>query len=871
MSTTLLLPAALDLLVKSSAILLLAFAIDSLWRRASAAQLCLVWVATFAVLLLLPLTLLVTPRWSFALEKAQAPTLPLETPVILFEESSPTTAEQPVRTAAPAVQASPHFSVAQVAFGLWTAGVLSILGRRVLGAFQIRWLRLRSNPLSDARASQLVHRMAHELGLHRRIRLHESAQVSVPLTWGIFSPVLLLPRQALTWDDQFLESALRHELGHIRHRDALARLLATVVCAFYWPNMLVWLAAKAWRTAQEQACDDLVLRAGASTQGYAMQLLEAARCVQSGILRHAPVLAMASPSMLERRLSAIMDDTRDRRPLGRGAWFAGIGSGLILLMTCAALQVRAQEKDKNRAPALPDGDPPAQVELRARIFEAPAGTLRTVGFAQDAAKVHHGVQGVLTSGQIGDCILRLQGAPDTRLLSAPSILTLSGQKATVETGRDGRLAPKDKDGAEFEGFRLGIEPTLSPDHKLVEVNVAFTVCESSGVTRDGKPDFKELRLTPCVNMYTGCTLVLRGDHPADDKREVVVLLTAGVPAKNKAKADVDAPKDNATPVPAEKLKAQRIVLPRVRFQDATLEEALDFLRVQAKNLDPANEGVNIVLVDPATGNERITMDVTEIALSEALKYVAEVAARSVGYEEHAVRIIKPGLEDALLTRTYQLPKAVMSEVAEAEEWLKKRDVPFPDGASAVLNRSQGLLTVQTTVAVLKNLDDLMDQVGATASRVKVDLGAMTMEADTINMTGKDLEGTGNATVTRMANATKGVKVILKEDGRLYFTKGPSTTMISGALGRAQKIILPKFECKNASVAEAVEFIRVQSRSLDPEKNGVNIRIKTPPDMVLPALTLERKNISVDDALSEVAQQANLRMGIEVDALTLEPR
>src|SRR5687767_12655423 len=149
MSTTPLLPAALDLLVKSSAILLLAFAIHALWRRASAAQRCLVWVATFAALLLLPLTLLVTPRWSYTLEKAPAPTLPRETPVILIEEPSTTSVEQPFRAQAAVVQTMPRLSMVQVAFGLWAAGMLATLGRRVLGAFQTRRLRLRSHPLSD--------------------------------------------------------------------------------------------------------------------------------------------------------------------------------------------------------------------------------------------------------------------------------------------------------------------------------------------------------------------------------------------------------------------------------------------------------------------------------------------------------------------------------------------------------------------------------------------------------------------------------------------------------------------------------------------------------------------------------------------------
>src|SRR6202043_973132 len=42
-------------------------------------------------------------------------------------------------------------------------------------------------------------------------------------------------------------------------------------------------------------------------------------------------------------------------------------------------------------------------------------------------------------------------------------------------------------------------------------------------------------------------------------------------------------------------KASQIILPTVSFREATVEQALDFLRVKAKELDPAKEGVNIVL------------------------------------------------------------------------------------------------------------------------------------------------------------------------------------------------------------------------------------------------------------------------------------
>ena len=43
------------------------------------------------------------------------------------------------------------------------------------------------------------------------------------------------------------------------------------------------------------------------------------------------------------------------------------------------------------------------------------------------------------------------------------------------------------------------------------------------------------------------------------------------------------------------------------------------------------------------------------------------------------------------------------------------------------------------------------------------------------------------------------------------------------------IIIPRIELQEATVAEAIEFLRLKSRQLDPEGVGVNIVLKLPPE------------------------------------------
>jgi len=153
----------------------------------------------------------------------------------------------------------------------------------------------------------------------------------------------MLPAAALDWPQEWLESALRHEMGHVRNYDHLKRLAAFLTCAFYWPNPLVWLAAKQLQLAQEEASDNLVLRVGVSAQDYALQLVELIRSNAGRGLLSMPGVAMARPSTLEGRLSAILDDTRNRAGADRRLIMAGTGLAAVLGLALGAVQLRAAE------------------------------------------------------------------------------------------------------------------------------------------------------------------------------------------------------------------------------------------------------------------------------------------------------------------------------------------------------------------------------------------------------------------------------------------------------------------------------------------------------------------------------------------------
>ena len=73
----------------------------------------------------------------------------------------------------------------------------------------------------------------------------------------------------------------------------------------------------------------------------------------------------------------------------------------------------------------------------------------------------------------------------------------------------------------------------------------------------------------------------------------------------------------------------QIVLPTVQFQDATLTEAVEFLRIKSRELDPGKKGLNVLVKPGGDPKAAITMQFKNVPASEALRYVASLARCSL--------------------------------------------------------------------------------------------------------------------------------------------------------------------------------------------------------------------------------------------------
>ncbi|MBN2582827.1 MAG: hypothetical protein JXL80_07130 [Planctomycetes bacterium] len=243
----------------------------------------------------------------------------------------------------------------------WGAGAILTLVPLLIGSLQVWRLVRDARPVNGGPPAALLRDACRRLGLGRSVHLREIARDAIPLTCGVVRPAILLPEAARQWPADRCRAVLLHELAHVKRLDCLTQMLARLICAIYWFNPLVWVAARQLRIERERACDDMVLTSGSDAGEYAEHLLEIVRSLRNLRCPTLAALAMAQRSRFEGRLLEILDPTRNRRTLTRVALAAMIAIVAAVALPLASLRLTA-------APDAPEE--PVAAEIVANAGEA---------------------------------------------------------------------------------------------------------------------------------------------------------------------------------------------------------------------------------------------------------------------------------------------------------------------------------------------------------------------------------------------------------------------------------------------------------------------------------------------------------------------
>lgn len=239
-------------------------------------------------------------------------------------------------------------------------------------------------------------------------------------------------------------------------------------------------------------------------------------------------------------------------------------------------------------------------------------------------------------------------------------------------------------------------------------------------------------------------------------------------------------------------KLNRIIIPQISFRDTTVREAIDYLKVKSKELDvtepdPAKRGVSIVLklesvpfsgggasslqvpapaipgIDSAPvvpdasatavsavspSDARITLELENLPLMEALRYITNLANLKFKIDPYAVAVV-PISEptDVLITKEYKVPPGFIGNApapdpasglgaaqvgdatgagrqitgrAQARAFLESQGVQFPPGATANFLPSSSRLVVRNTQENLDLIDTLVDAQVQVPTQVEIE-------------------------------------------------------------------------------------------------------------------------------------------------------
>lgn len=302
------------------------------------------------------------------------------------------------------------------------------------------------------------------------------------------------------------------------------------------------------------------------------------------------------------------------------------------------------------------------------------------------------------------------------------------------------------------------EPALTPDHvkNVAEVEKTLQMAYSYYNLGDYDASIRTFQDALRVDRYNSAAR--RGMERAEQKRseyfdtardhqraKMLNAVNAGwedqVPVSLASSiADVYTGGPDASRYYAEKM--QRIVFPAVQFQGASIEEAIEFMRIKSRDYDtlerdPSRRGVNLILkAGAAPSTAQISLDLKDVPMVEALRYITELAGMKYKIEPYAVVVVPlSDVSTEQYTRTYKVPPSFLSmgqdssgaapaqpadpfantanptaaaalkPKATALEILKNNGINFPEGSSATF-------VAATSQLIVRNTQPNLDQVEA---------------------------------------------------------------------------------------------------------------------------------------------------------------
>lgn len=170
-----------------------------------------------------------------------------------------------------------------------------------------------------------------------------SDNVSGPITFGLFDPIVIVPPGVLELDAEVQEAIAYHEMLHVRRRDWVDEVFEELVRTVFWFHPAMWWLVDRIQLSREQVVDQEAIALTASRERYVRALVSVALARRSMALVPAPLFLRRSH--LKQRITRILQETTmtTRRLIASLTLStAALGLATVLAVRAFPLQAEAQ-------------------------------------------------------------------------------------------------------------------------------------------------------------------------------------------------------------------------------------------------------------------------------------------------------------------------------------------------------------------------------------------------------------------------------------------------------------------------------------------------------------------------------------------------
>jgi beta-lactamase regulating signal transducer with metallopeptidase domain len=230
--------------------------------------------------------------------------------------------------------------------GIYFAFLLYSIFKLIQAWQTTRTIRRRATEIEpNDSVAEVIHRCELEFGARAgSIRVLRSETLPVPVTAGLFNPVIILPESLLReGNDELLISAIGHEFVHVARRDYVLNLIYELLFVPVSFHPAAALLRRRVRETRELCCDELVAERILNAEVYARSLVRlASPALPLRRLSVTTTVGIADADILEARIMSLL-----KKPELKTRWKKSllIAVSLLLLVPCAAAAAFAMRFD----------------------------------------------------------------------------------------------------------------------------------------------------------------------------------------------------------------------------------------------------------------------------------------------------------------------------------------------------------------------------------------------------------------------------------------------------------------------------------------------------------------------------------------------